>query len=240
MARHVAGGTRAVVAETAPVERHETLGIGLVGSHAEPDFVVERGGHGLSLGHLQVALRPNRAVGPNINVLDFADDAGVVPFPYEAPAFIGMPLVAHLGYDASLCGEIFELVGLPDSAGEGLFAEHVLALGYRPRRNRIVHVVGSGDGHSVDLLVHLVEHYAVVAETGNRRILLIGLGRPFVVHIAERHEFHEGAVFEARYGRAALPAAAHESQAKLGIRPGNLGNAPRRKDHKTARHGGAF
>ena len=51
VAGHVAGSTRSVVAQTAPIKRKYFFRVGLIGRDAEPKFVVESRGNRLSFRH---------------------------------------------------------------------------------------------------------------------------------------------------------------------------------------------
>ena len=130
-----------------------------------------------------------------------------------------MALVAHLGHDLVLFGGLRQRSGLIDVVREGLFAERVLAILDGPHGGRGVVVVGRGDEDYVDLLVHLVEHLAVVEEGLDLVHLdflfaqpLHGVGHAGIIHI------HEGDKLLA-HGRAhagpALAVSANDSGAEL-------------------------
>ena len=151
-----------------------------------------------------------------------------------------MSLVAHLGNYASLVGEPFEFVGLPNCAGEGLFAIDVLALGYRPCGYWIVHVVGGCNSHGIYLLIHFVEHYAEVAEARYGGKFFVCFCRHGIVNIAKCCELNMRGISEGGNYRVASAADAYHRNSKLGIRSGRFSNAPRRKNHKTAGYCGAL
>ena len=99
-----------------------------------------------------------------------------------------MALVAQLGHDLVLAGRFHHRADLVDGVGHRFFAVDVLAAFHGCDGCHGVHVVGSGDQHRIDTLVHLVVHLAEVAEDLGLRepgqILPGALG----VHVAQGHE----------------------------------------------------
>ena len=110
------------------------------------------------------ALRPDRAIGPDVDFLHGADLAGLDLRGGLAHRVEGRVLVAHLRGDAMLAGEFAEAAGFPDGAGERLLAVDVLAHPHRLGGDHGVGVIGRADGHGVDAVAQLVEHLAVVGE----------------------------------------------------------------------------
>ena len=117
-----------------------------------------------------------------------------------------MALVAHLRGDPRLLGGFADLAAFPHGANERLFAVYVLALRQRPEGDREVHVVGRADHDGVDVLVHLVEHHAVVAESRNVREGVVTVGGAAVVGVAKRDELRVGRTRDG-VDRVAAPAA---------------------------------
>src|SRR6185503_17793795 len=168
------------------------------------------------------ALRPDRAVGPDVNFLDPADQAGMNDFDGAAQAGLGAALVAHLGGELLLGGELSEDAGLVDGLHQGLLAVDVLAELHRGACDDAVAVVGGGDGDGVDLVAHLVEHFAKIFEGFGVGVLL---GRELeVVGI----DVAQGDDLAAGLGRVfnvggALAGAADGGDADLLVGAGDLG-----------------
>ena len=88
----------------------------------------------------------------------------------------GVPLVAHLRDDLVLLGGLHQLADLVDRVRQRLLAVDVLAALDGGHGGHRVGMVGRGDDDRVDLLVHLVEHLAEVAELLGLGIVLEGVG----------------------------------------------------------------
>ena len=122
---------------------------------ARPGLV--RGG----LSRARNALRPDRAIGPDMNLPHRADHAGANPFVDERGALAGMALVAHLGDDLGALGRLAQHAGLVDRPGQRLLHVDVLAQLHGRLGDHGVGVVGRGDDHAVDILL-LFEHLAII------------------------------------------------------------------------------
>ena len=72
-------------------------------------------------------------------------------------------------------------------------------------------MVGRGNGHSVYAVTEFVEHNAVIAETGNGRIFLIGLRRALVVDVAKGDKFDLRHLFQTVDNRIAAASATYKS-----------------------------
>ena len=116
---------------------------------------------GVSLGR-PMPLRPDRAVGPDHDLLDRPEDTGPDQFDARAEAILRGSLVAHLGAELLLGGEGAHDPGFLDRPGQRLLAEAVLAHPHGHHAGRGMRVVGRADRHGVDLVAQLLEHLAVV------------------------------------------------------------------------------
>ena len=130
-------------------------------------------------------LRPDRPVGPDVDLVDRPDGAGLDDLDRFAQAVLGRTLVAHLRGHLHLGGHVAHLAGLGDRVRQRLLAVNALALLHGHQAGRRVRVVGGADGDGVDLVAELVEHLAVVGELLRVRVA----GRLFVegliVHVAK-------------------------------------------------------
>ena len=97
-------------------------------------------------------------------------------------------------------------------------------------------VVRRADHHGVDLLVQFVQHPAEVAELLRLGMLLVGLARPLVVHVAQGHHVLIGKPFQV-VAPAAADADKREIQLFVGRILGTSGSAG--GDPKPRSHGGA-
>ena len=218
MARHVAERTGTEVPPAAPLEVVVDAGPEFaLGSDAEPAVPIDlflRLGDLLFhifdeffsvvrlflldlfgvLGERLIAVRtlsPNRAVRPDMNGLDFANDAGLDLCDAAAHRVKRGALVAHLGADAVLLGEIAEVTGFADRTGQRLLRIGVLAGLNGGRGNDRVHMVGRTDRNGVDLIHHFREEFAIVGiELGIRifEVLSLALKR-VLVGVAQRDDF---------------------------------------------------
>ena len=155
---------------------------------AEPEVPGERLGHGLHPWP-PLALRPDRAIRPDVNFVHGADLAGFDLGGGFAHRIERGELIAHLRGDAHFAGNLAEPACFPDRVGKRLLAVDVLAHLHRLGRDHRMTVVGHGNHHCVDLVAELVEHLAVV---GVVVLGLVGLGHAFEkigVDVAEGEDF---------------------------------------------------
>ena len=94
-------------------------------------------------------------------------------------------LVAHLGGDAVLRGQLGEKAGLVHGAGKRLLAVDVLAGHDGVRSDDGVRVVRGGDHHGIGLVQHLIEHHAPVLVALGVRVALEDVRGILPVHVAE-------------------------------------------------------
>lgn len=163
VAAHVAEGAGTILEEAAPFERMDIGAVIGVRGLGQPKFPIERVGSGL--GGFRVgghALRPDRAVRPDVDFLHGAHHPGVEPFLEQAVFLEGVALVAHLGDDALFRGGLVEFVGFPEGVHERFLDADVLAEGNGVHGRRVMGVIRGGDGHAVDALLFL-QHFAEIA-----------------------------------------------------------------------------
>ena len=218
MARHVAERARAEVVPAAPSERVIDRALAVVAlalrgggglgalapfrlerplrRDAEPEVPVEIRRYRVLARGPHDTLWPDRAVRPDVDFLDRADDAGLQHLDAAAQLIGGTALVAHLRHDAGGLRQLAQAAGLPDRVRQRLLDIDMLAHLHRHRRGGRVHVVGRGDGDRVDAVLFLEEHVAEVAiEADVGEFLADFLGLPVqrvLVHIAQRADAHAG------------------------------------------------
>ncbi len=114
-----------------------------------------------------------------VDRVDVADGPVPDPLAERADSIERVALVAQLRHDLVLLGRLHQGPDLGDGVGQRLLTVDVLASLDGRHRNHGVGVVGRPDDHRVDLLVHLVEHLAVVLvhlgvrELRDRRLLAV-------------------------------------------------------------------
>ena len=115
----------------------------------------------------------------------FSDHAGLDELHRAPEAALRTALVAHLGSEFLVAGEISHHAGFPHGLGEGLLAIDVLAHLHRHDAGDSVDVIRCGNSDAVDLIAHFGEHFAEVR-------VFLGIGEPLghgieplLVNIAE-------------------------------------------------------
>src|SRR5579864_4797251 len=97
MASHVAHGAGAEIEPTPPFEwMIDILLERTLGGRTEPEVPVETLRHRILALRAGDALWPDRTVGPDVDLLDRADDAALHHFDGPAQPILGTALVAHL------------------------------------------------------------------------------------------------------------------------------------------------
>ena len=183
--------------------------VGALGGRREEQVPVHvrgdrfRGGPGDDVRGLLPVLE--RAIGPDVDLLDQAQVPAADDLGTAAEARIGRPLVAHLGAHLLLTGGLAHQPGLIDRVGQRLLAVHVLAHPHGRHGRDGVRVVGRRDDHGIQPRAQLVEQLAeVVVLLG--LLVLLGLGvQPLLVDVAERDD----PAVVGRLVRVAAPLAAH-------------------------------
>ena len=190
MTSHIAESPGTEIPEASPDEGEISTTVVAVGGGAEPAAPVHVFGNLVRFwyrGDRLGALRPDGAIGPDMDLGYVAESAGLYHLDTLAQSAGGRALVAHLGGDLMLLGGLSQLAGLEDGLGEGLLHEGVLALldGLHGRGGVVV--IGRRNRHRVD--VFAIEHLAVV---GVFLSLLggpaAGLVEPVLVGITDRHD----------------------------------------------------
>ena len=129
---------------------------------------------------------PDRAVSPDVNLADLAEDAGLDQFHQPTRVGVAVALVAHLRGDFVFTRNLGHLARLGHGVGERFLAINVFATLYRGEGRGGVHVVGRGNGHRVDVSAFLLEHDAKILEAFGLGIFFERLRRVGFVHIAKR------------------------------------------------------
>lgn len=154
---------------------HDHFEVRFGGFGGEPEVPVEIGG-GVHDFFLEGVLRPDGAVGPEANFLEFTDGTLLDPFLGEALAFHGATLVAHLGDEFGVSRCFVEIANFGDVVAERFLDADVLAMFDGVHGGGVVSVVGSGDDDGVDVFGHFVEHLAeVLVELRRRRCFFTGV-----------------------------------------------------------------
>src|SRR5207248_1412722 len=152
----------------APVPGHPERGVGLELHGPDPALVVQLGRHVVVL--VQLVQVANLAVdlfkfsAPGIDRVYLADRSRPDPLARAPNGCAGVALVAELRHYLILARGRHEGAYLVDAVGERLFAIDVLAALHGFHGDDRVAVVGRANDDAVDLLAHLVEHFAIVDE----------------------------------------------------------------------------
>ena len=137
-------------------------------------------------------LGPHGPVRPHVQLLRGTDDASLDDLDGAAQAGFGAALVAHLGRQVLFLGDLTHLARLVNRLDQRFLAEAVLAHLHGPQCGGAVIVVGSGDGHRVNILADFVQHLAVILvflDLGELLGELLGLLVERVgVHVAHSNE----------------------------------------------------
>ncbi len=176
MGAHIAHRPRPEIPPAPPGERMIGRVIGAPGRRPEPDIPVDGARAGRELGRGLDPLRPDRPVRPDVDLGHRADGPVPDPLVEEPGAFLGVPLVAHLGDDVHLLRGLGQHPGFLDRVGQRLLAVDVLAALHRRHGDDGVGMVGRGHGDRVQVLL-FVQHLAEVAVLGGLIILGLLLGR---------------------------------------------------------------
>ena len=135
------------------------------------------------------ALSPNRTVGPDVNLLDFADNAGLNLRDAATHRVKRRTLVAHLRANAVLLGEITKITSFADRTGQRLLGVGVLASLEGFGGDDRVHVVRSTNRDGVDLVHHFRIEFAVIGVGLGVRIGLRFTGQRVAVGVAQSDDF---------------------------------------------------
>ena len=114
-------------------------------------------------------LGPDRAIGPDVDLLDRSQHPGANDLDARAEPAFGRALVAHLGAQLLLGRERPHQPGFLDRPRQRLLTEAVLAHAHGHDAGRGVRVVRSAHSDGVDLVVEILEHLPII-------IILLGFG----------------------------------------------------------------
>ena len=143
---------------------------------------------------------------------DLADDPRLDHLDRATQAAAGAALIAHLGGQFSVAGQLPQDAGFMDRLGERLLTVNMLAQAHGRGGGDAVDVVGRGYGHRVDGFADLVEHLPEVLELLGLRILLPLLGERGSVDVAQANN---GAATTCRIVGVAGTLAAHADATDL-------------------------
>ena len=136
------------------------------GRRADPPVPIQRRGDRVRAGRPIHALRPDGPVGPHIDLPHRPDEAGLNDLDRAAQAVFGAALIAHLGGDLVLLGELAEQPRFIDRVRQGLLAIDMFAHAHGGGGGDGVHVIRRGHDDRIQRLL-LVEHLAeVLVELG--------------------------------------------------------------------------
>jgi len=210
----------------------------LVRGRAEEEIPLQLVGHPLDgVGHLD-ALRPDRAVRPDVDGVDRADGAAADVFVDEAGVVAGVALVAHLGHDVGLGGQPAQIAGLADRPGQRLLGVDVQPALHRVGGNLGVGVIGRPDDDPVNLVGHVVEHPPVVVVHGRVGVRLEGVRGVVVVGVGEGDDVFRpalsvgigvcghGQISEVAFSHAAHPDGGNVNRVAGGLVAGPAQHAP--------------
>ena len=161
-----------------------------IGRRADPLVPVQAGRNGLGGG--PAARAAEVPVQDRVRLGDLADGAGGNVLGNAADRLAAIALVAHLRQHLLLPGSFGQRIALGDVLGERLLAKNVFAVVDGPHGRRGMVVIGGGDQDHVDIVVALVEQFAIVVK--NLRpgrvldALLHDLGNVLLVHVRQSHE----------------------------------------------------
>ena len=131
---------------------------------SKPDIPIDRVRNRIFTLWAVQALRPDRAIGPNVQFSRRSDDSRLDHFHGAAKSLFRASLIAHLS------GEIFFLCQRADNARlvdclhQRFLAKSVLAHLHRANGRDSVIVIGNGNGHRVDARAKLIEQFSIVLE----------------------------------------------------------------------------
>ena len=116
---------------------------------------------------------------------DGSDQSGLNDLDRLAQAVFGRALIAHLRGHLVLGGDLFHHAGFIDVVRQRLLTIDVLAHLHRHDAGRRMRVIRSAHGHRVDVLIHLLQHFAkIVVFLGVREFASLRL-QMMVVDIAQ-------------------------------------------------------
>ncbi len=131
-----------------------------------------------------------RTIGPNMQLTDFADRAGLDHFAETIGIFRSLALIAHLGRDTVLAGFLHHPHRFIHRVGQRFLAINMFLAADSGNAGRSVRVVRGSDHDRVDLIFHFIQHLAVVFVTLGLRELIKGPCRFVPIYVAESHDIH--------------------------------------------------
>ena len=190
VAAHIAHRARAEVAPAAPIVRRVGGMVGTLVNGTQPEIPVERPRHWRRLLRPADPLFPQqaRAVGPTVDLANFADHAGLNPFIGQPRPLGGVPLIAHLRHHARVMRGLRQRAALVERMREGLLAIHMLARPNGGHRGEGMNMIGRADRDGIDVRRLLVEQAAKILVSPRLGKRAKRSGRPHVVNVAQRDD----------------------------------------------------
>ena len=186
VAGHVAERAGAEILPAAPIERViDALLVGSVRCRAEPHVPIEVCGDRVFTGGSVDSLGPDRAIAPDVDFANIADDAGLNDFDSAAQAVFGAALVAHLSYHLVFAGELAEGSRFVHRMCERLLAIDVFAHLDCQRGSGRVDVIGRRNDDGIDRLAHFFIHFAEVTIELGFWVLFELAGAMIFIRVAE-------------------------------------------------------
>ena len=140
-----------------------------------PVFLAHAFGQGRFFSGYGNALWPYGAVGPDVDGVDFTDQAFVQPRHHLFLRRVGGTLVTHLRHHFVFAGGLGEHPGFADVVGKWLLYVYVFAQLHCCHSCHPVYVIGGRYGNGIDIVFHFFQHHPEIGVLfGGRK--LVGAG----------------------------------------------------------------
>ena len=130
------------------------------------------------------SLRPDRTIGPHMNLAYFANDACLNQFHCSPNGLTGMRLVTHLSDDSLFSGNLGHQACLMNGVSQGLLAIAMLSHAHGHDAGNRMCVVGGADGHCIDPFFLLEHHPEILVALGFWEFFE-GFGRAHIIDVTE-------------------------------------------------------
>ncbi len=162
VAGHIAQGAGAVIVPAAPVEGEITIAIFTLSGRTQPEIPIHAGRDFSLRQRVFDTLRPNRTIGPYMDLFHLADDTALDTLHGTAQTVFRRALVAHLRGDLVLSRRLADFTRLIHRVDQRL-----LHVGMEPTLNRhhggwSMGMVRGGDYDCIEILL-LLEHDAKIS-----------------------------------------------------------------------------
>ena len=153
----------------------------------QPQIPIEVSRHGILPGRTGDPLRPDRAVGPNVNLLHRSDHTSLDDLNGAPQPIFGAALVAHLGHDFVIFGQLAQVASFVNRLGQRFLAVNVFPHLDRSRGNDAVQVIRNGNRDRINILLLFLKHLAPVLVGIGRGVLLARVRCLALVRITNRY-----------------------------------------------------